>query len=64
MNNILDKLVDNGSVSSYELIEGEPDLTDREVDTLILTFPNGQKLSLATFCSGSSGKTCLIIEDE
>jgi hypothetical protein len=63
-NKELDKLVVNGTLTGYELFTEEFELGSgsRETEKLVLSFPNGSKLTIDTFCSGSSENTCLIIE--
>lgn len=63
----LDELVNSGQLTGYEFhtvnAEGEVDKKSndgRNVERLILRFPNGDNLVLETFCSGSSQNTFFV----
>lgn len=67
-NETLQKLVDNKTIASYSFcnvdcygnIGEESDF--RNTEMLILIFPNGERLVISTFCSGSSENTSLHFE--
>lgn len=72
MKNInLDKLVENGCISSYSYVTKDINgdiVTEpegiRNTEALTLYFPNGKKVSFETMCSGSSEDTALFISLE
>lgn len=64
----LDILVLNGMITAYKLIDLNEDGEEvknpkgfRNTQQLELTFPNGSKLLIDSFCSGSSEDTVLLI---
>ncbi len=65
----LDRLVSAGMIESYKLVnvdqDGKEDVysDNRNTERLTLNFPNGKKLVIGTFCSGSSENTVLLDED-
>lgn len=70
---LLDALVDNKTIANYELLtinaDGEIETiadenVSRNTERLIITFNNGEKLTIDTFCSGSNENTHLIISKE
>lgn len=63
MSKILDRLVANGILKSYQEIP-YPDATMCESDKLVLEFPNGEKIGITGFSSGCMENVSLWIEDE
>lgn len=63
---LLDKLVAEGTLQSYRFVDvdenGEENKASphRNTQKLTLNFPNGQILTIDTFCSGSLENTALI----
>jgi hypothetical protein len=57
----LDALVKSGTIKGYRYsnIEDEPKSGMREHEDLILVFPDGNKLRISAFCSGSAENTIL-----
>jgi hypothetical protein len=57
--NKLDQLKASGTILNWQLVNvddtGSPNRTSkfRNSERLIITFPNGETLTLGTFCSGS-----------
>lgn len=60
----LDDLVESGTISSYEYTDRKefPDSTSRNIERLVIIFPNGNKLELETFCVGRSENTSIMIK--
>lgn len=64
----LNKLIQSGQIKSFLYEEEVPsypgDTESRLVDKLTIEFPNGEKIKLSTFCSGSRENTCIYLKQD
>ena len=67
-NSKLEKLVEQGTLKSFRLVNLNEDRTEvakvsgmRNTERLVLVFPNDSILTIDTFCSGCAENTTLII---
>ena len=60
----LQELVRSGVIKDFKYEQSVLDETDREVDKLEIEFLSGEKLKLATFCSGCSEGSSIYLNEK